>query len=54
LTLVAGNPAELHARAGNAARFLDERGQRIRRRVGEYSPTATFVLHCVAGGDYLW
>ena len=48
LQLVANNVAELHARTGDAALFLDERGQRIN---GQWSGSPTPVEHDVLTGS---
>jgi hypothetical protein len=46
-TLVANNVAELHARTGDAALFVDERGQRIN---GQWTGSPTPVQHDVLTG----
>lgn len=48
LTLVAGNLAELHARTGDAAIFLDERGQRIN---GQWTGSPTPNQHDILTGS---
>jgi Protein of unknown function (DUF1554) len=48
LVLVANNLAELHARTGDAAVFLDERGQRIN---GQWSGSPSPVQHDVLTGS---
>lgn len=48
LTLVANNVGELHARSGDAAVFLDERGQRIN---GQWSGSPSPVQHDILTGS---
>ena len=48
LVLVANNVAELHSRTGDAAVFLDERGQRIN---GQWTGSPTPVQHDILTGS---
>ena len=48
LVLVANNPTELHARTGDAAVFLDERGQRIN---GQWTGSPSPVEHDMLTGS---
>jgi len=48
LVLVANNPAELHARRGDASIFLDERGQRI---AGQWTDSPRPVEHDILTGS---
>ena len=48
LQLLANNPAELHAREGDAALFLDERGQRIN---GQWTGSPAPVEHDILTGS---
>lgn len=48
LTLVAANVTELHARTGDAAVFVDERGQRVN---GQWSSSPSPVQHDILTGS---
>jgi hypothetical protein len=48
LMLVANNPSELHGRTGDAAVFLDERGQRIN---GQWTGSPSPVEHDILTGS---